>query len=513
VFALTGDYVTATQTGGLTSVFALTGDYVTASQTSNFASINGGYLLSTQIPTITGDVCILAGSNNALICKIQGYPVSSATPVNGQTLQFNGTSWVPGDIAAGGNGGGGLVYYFNETVAADLPTGNLPASLSGTYELGRSGMTGQFTVTKTNLETTGYTSMVGFVTDILDPEVTSIPAGLFDFNIWASSNTTTQTVLKLNVYSYNGSTAPTLLASSDDVYTYDGLVTSQYIMSVVLPQTTILSSDRLYIEILAKALGNNKDLTLYFGGNTPSHVHTTVPSVGGSGLVKVINGIMQSRASLITNSDISGSAAIDASKIQSGVFALCSETGIFETTGYARMCYVTTGETGIYETTGYARMCYVTTGETGSLGGGGLSTGSGYLAVNSVLESVKVCALAAASLINFNIIDGSSLFYTNNATSRFYINLRGSNACTLSGLMPINNALSVTFIHFNGTTAYNLTGINIDNVPQTQIKWVDGTGGPPAGNPSSIDMYSITAIRTGSSPTSYSIFSNLTKFS
>ena len=46
----------------------------------------------------------------------------------------------------------------------------------------------------------------------------------------------------------------------------------------------------------------------------------------------------------------------------------------YETTGYARTCYVTTGQTGSfassidlspYETTGYARACYVTTGQTG----------------------------------------------------------------------------------------------------------------------------------------------------
>jgi hypothetical protein len=540
VFAPTGDYVTATQTGTLTSVFAPTGDYVfvdqtgsfvTTSQTGTFASIDGGYLLSSQIPTITGDICILAGTNNALICQLQGYPVSNATPVNGQTLQFNGTSWVPGDIAAGGNGGGGLVYYFNETVAADLPTGNLPASLSGTYELGRSGMTGQFTVTKTNLETTGYTSMVGFVTDILDPEVTSIPAGLFDFNIWASSNTTTQTVLKLNVYSYNGSTAPTLLASSDDVYTYDGLVTSQYTMSVVLPQTTILSSDRLYIEILAKALGNNKDLTLHFGGNTPSHVHTTVPSVGGSGLVKVINGIMQSRASLITDSDISESAAIDASKIQSGVFALCSETGRFETTGYARNCFVNTGQTGIYETTGYARNCYVTTGQTGTFGGGGttlpngtsansascwngsiwttgqsyvatgqtgnfVSTGLGYFDIRSITESIIVCSTGSTGLIHFDILSGSSIYNICNSTAKSYLNLRGNASCSLNSLIPVNRTLAISFLNTNGATAYELTGISIDGTGQT-IRWMNGTGGAPSGNASAIDMYSIVTVKTG----------------
>ena len=510
----TGNFITTLQTGDLSSVFAPTGDYVfvdqtgsfvTTSQTGNFATINSGYLLSSQIPTITGDICIVAGTNNALICQLQGYPVSTATPANGQTLQFNGTSWVPGDIAAGGNGGGGLVYYFNERVAADLPTGNLPHTISGAYELGRSGITGQFSFQTPDLPTANYTGVVGFITDVLDPNISTIPAGLFDFNFWASSNTSTQTIVKLEVYKYDGATTTaTLIASSDDIYTYDGAVTAQYIGSVVLPQTTITSTDRLYIRYLAKALANHKRITFYFGGNTPSHVHTTVPSVGGSGLVKVINGIMQSRASLITNSDISGSAGIEASKIQSGVFALCSETGIFETTGYARNCFVNTGQTGVYETTGYARNCYVTTGQTGTFGGGGGSSG-----VNTIYESFTSSSIINTNLINFDVIPNSTLFYTGNSSSNFYINLRGNASCTFNNLLPLNNSLSVSFAHVNGASCFALTGVNIDGTARSVI-WAGG-GGTPSGVPNATNVYSITTFKTGSN--SFRIFGSLGFFS
>jgi hypothetical protein len=375
VFALaanTGNFVTTSQTG----VFALaanTGNFVTTSQTGNFASLNGSnYLCSTQIPNITGDVCINAGTNNSVVYQIQGYPVANTPPSDGQTLQFNGSSWVPGDVAAGGNGGGGLVYYFNETVAADLPTGNLPTSYSGTYELGRTGMVNQISFQTPHLPQATYSGVVGFISDILDPQVASIPAGLFDFNIWASSNTATQTILKLEVYKYDGATTTaSLLASSDDVYTYDGTVTAQYVLSVVLPQTTISSTDRLYIRILAKALATNKHITLYFGGNTPSHVHTTIPAVGGSGLVKVINGIMQSSASALVDADVSASAAIAGTKIQTNYFALASATGTF----------VTTGQTGAFATSGHTHAQYVNTGSTGvfvTTGQTGAFAGSGH---------------------------------------------------------------------------------------------------------------------------------------
>ncbi len=176
----TGSFVTTAQTG----VFALaadTGSFVTTAQTGKFASLDGSnYLNATQIPNITGDVCIIAGSNVSTVYKIQGYPISNQAPVIGQTLQFDGSNWSPGSIPAGGNGGGGLAYYFNDTIAADLPTGNLPASLSGTYELGRTGIATQFSITTPILSQVSYDSVVGFVTDLLDPYVAEIPAGLFD---------------------------------------------------------------------------------------------------------------------------------------------------------------------------------------------------------------------------------------------------------------------------------------------------------------------------------------------
>jgi hypothetical protein len=371
--AQTGNFVTTSQTGQ----FAPSGSYVFTNETGNFATLSGGYLNHNQIPLFTGDISIHAGQNSATVTAIQGYQISTQLPVNGQTLQWDGSAWVPGSVPAGGNGGGGLVYYFNETVAPDLPTGNLPNTISGVYELGRSGMLNQFSFTTPELPQNNYTGVVGFISDVLDPQLTEIPAGLFDFNFWASSNTSTQTIVKLEVYKYDGATTTaTLIASSDDIYTYDGAVSAQYIASVVLPQTTIASTDRLYIRYLAKALGQNKRITFYFGGNTPSHVHTTFPSVGGSGLVKVINGIYQNPASKLVNSDVDNNAQIAASKIQSGVFALVSDTGNFITTSQTGAfapsgSYVFTNETGNFVTTSQTGQFapsgdYVTTSQTGA---------------------------------------------------------------------------------------------------------------------------------------------------
>jgi hypothetical protein len=109
--------------------------------------------------------------------------------------------------------------------------------------------------------------------------LTSIPAGLWDFNIWAQASTgagATQTQFRIKVGVYDGTNAPTILFTSDDVYIYDPTVAAQYAVSVVIGSNTISATDRLYIEIDARASANNRTATFYFGGVQPSHVHTTI---------------------------------------------------------------------------------------------------------------------------------------------------------------------------------------------------------------------------------------------
>ena len=252
------------------------------------------------------------------VAKIQGISVTNVTPLDGQVLQYDTTTstWVAGAIPNGGSGGGGQTFFFNYNTAADAPTTGLPTSPTVVKELGRVSDTTGTSYTSGDLSQVTYDLVVHFVTDVLDPNITAIPAGLFDFNFWASSNagSANQTILQLKVFKYDGTTA-TLLSTSDDISIYDPTVTAQYIASVVLPQTTVALNDRLYIQFLAKATQNNKNITLNFGATQPSHVHTTIPSVGGSGLVKVINGVFQSPASKLLNEDVATNAAISLSKL------------------------------------------------------------------------------------------------------------------------------------------------------------------------------------------------------
>lgn len=83
-----------------------------------------------------------------------------------------------------------------------------------------------------------------------------------------------------------------------------------------MPQTTILTTDRIYVELWAqKNVAGTITVSFYFDSLHPSHCHTTLPSVSGSGVAKVVNGVFQSPASTIVNADVSATAAIDQSKL------------------------------------------------------------------------------------------------------------------------------------------------------------------------------------------------------
>ena len=285
----------------------------------DLSTINGATYPPTISGTAGGD---LSGTYpNPKVDALQGYAVSNVVPISGQTLQWSGSEWTPKSVPTGGSGGGGIFYYFNyQNTASISPTTGLPTSPVAPSQLGINYSIGSGSITSANLSQGSYSLVCGFVTIAGTPSVTNIPAGLWDFNIWVDilggTGNANQTQFQIRVYKYDGSTAPTLLTSSDDIYIYDPTTIAQYIGNVTMPQTTILSTDRIYIELWAKKnVNQSRQIRFYFDSLYPSHVHTTLPSVAGSGIAKVVNGVFQSPASTIVNADVSASAAIAISKL------------------------------------------------------------------------------------------------------------------------------------------------------------------------------------------------------
>jgi hypothetical protein len=264
-------------------------------------------------PILTGDVS--GGLHSTSVDKIKGSAVSSTAPTSGQVLTWDGSQWAPAASTGGGGGGAnGLTYYLNNGTDADAPTTNLPGTPK---QLGRSADATQTTATTGSLTPTTWTQFAGFVSESTpqDPGSTDIPAGLWDFNIWlygvADNNHSNSVCAK--VYKYDGSNAPTLLATSAAVTI--GETSALVGISVLVPKTAMLVTDRIYVTLEAYATGNGHSVTGEFGNNTPSHVHTSLGLVAGTGLWKNVAGVLQSPASLLVDADVAADAAVAQSKI------------------------------------------------------------------------------------------------------------------------------------------------------------------------------------------------------
>jgi hypothetical protein len=119
---------------------------------------------------------------------------------------------------------------------------------------------------------------------------------------------------------------------------------------------------------------------------------------------------------------------------------------------------------------------------------------TGKTSIEQILEKITVSATAATGTINYNLVANSAiLYYTTEASGNWTLNVRGDGSTTLNSLMSIGQTLTIAFLVTNGATPYYQTGFQIDGNAVTP-KW---QGLPPVeGNASSLDVYTVTVIKT-----------------
>jgi hypothetical protein len=378
--------------------------------------------------TMGGDVT--GSSDSSTVVAIQNIPVSTTDPTVGKVLQFNGTEYTPADIPQGGSGGGGVTYFLNK--GTTVSGGNLP---TGTYQLGRTAEAGQTDVPLTDLAVGSWTRVGGFVTDASDPSLTSIPAGLWDFNVWAetTAEANNQAYIRFRLYAYDGSTNPeagAVLAETDNIFLYDKNVIAQYVASMLIAGGTTLASTstRLYLLLEARASTSNRDLTVYFGNSTPSHTHTTVPSVAGTGLVHVVDGVVQSPASLLVDADVaaSGTANIARNKLATGT---AHAIGVNNASGYLTSAAALTNGQLLIGSTGAAPVAATISAGTGV----SVSNGTGTIQV-AIGQSVATSASPTFA--------GTTL---TDLTASQYVKTDGSKALSSAATIPAADVTSIPY--------------------------------------------------------------------
>ena len=160
------------------------------------------------------------------------------------------------------------IYYFNGGTA------------QGTFdsivckELSRSQVAG----TSVDFNKTGAGTIAAFITDALDPGVTTIPAGTWTFSAYYSILTAfAGAQVQYELYKYNGSVATLLFTSAaTSTTTLTTLAKTLYTTTMVVTQTTISATDRLLIKVIYAGTTTNQ-ITLYTQSTNVAQVTTTIP--------------------------------------------------------------------------------------------------------------------------------------------------------------------------------------------------------------------------------------------
>lgn len=145
----------------------------------------------------------------------------------------------------------------------------------------------------------------------------------------------------------------------------------------------------------------------------------------------------------------------------------------------------------------------------GTISGGTISSAT----INSPVlvspeEKVAVSATSATGAVQFDALTQGVLYYTSNASANFTLNFRGDASTTLSSILSTGQSITCSFINTNGSTGYYPTAISIDGSSVTP-KWSGGSA-PTSGNANSVDAYSFTIIKTGT--TSYTVLAGSVRF-
>ena len=102
-----------------------------------------------------------------------------------------------------------------------------------------------------------------------------------------------------------------------------------------------------------------------------------------------------------------------------------------------------------------------------------------------------------------------AVYYQNvNLGSNFTVNLRGNSSTALNAALATGESATVALITKQGNTTFYNNVIQVDGTTVTAI-WQGGTA-PTAGNASSTDVYSYTALKTAAS--TYVVLASITQF-
>jgi hypothetical protein len=264
--------------------------YFTAAATSpnfknfvlNPSGLTDNTLRTYTLPDLSGTLALLSDITPGLTSV--GLSMPSAFAVSNSPLTSNGTIAVTGagtsaqyirgdgqlaNFPTNGGGGSSVNYYLNGSVTQGTFGGDTYYEMSKTPVLGAG-----TDFTRTNAQGNGY--IASFITDAGDPSLLSIPGGNWNLEFYfnaSSSGSTPQ--FYGEIYKVDASNNFTLIASAsaNPETISSGTIVDQYFTSIPVPQTSLLSTDRLSVRIYV--IPSGRTITLHTENSNLCEVLTT----------------------------------------------------------------------------------------------------------------------------------------------------------------------------------------------------------------------------------------------
>ena len=144
-----------------------------------------------------------------------------------------------------------------------------------------------------------------------------------------------------------------------------------------------------------------------------------------------------------------------------------------------------------------------------------LFTGNATSLAMKMVNAAEAIVISTTSLggsgnvtANIDLANSAIIYYTTTATNNWAFNFRHSNTVTLNSTLANSESVSAVLMVTQGTNAYFANAVKIDGVTQIP-KWQDAFA-PTGGNPSSVDIYNFTIIKTANA--SYTVLGSQSRF-
>jgi hypothetical protein len=292
-------------------------------------------------------------------------------------------------------------------------------------------------------------------------------------------------------YSVNGTTltfdgAPSV-GSGNILVTYRNFIISKFV-----PTTNTVTTDTIVdSSVTATKLAN----TAVTAGNYGSASNIPVVRVDAQGRVTYAANVALSVNSISGDLTISGNLNVEGDTITTNTQTLIVEDKNIEIANVANPTTTTANGAGITIRTANTAAGSRDPKIQWELPSQAFLINQG-IDIQQVTERANVSANTLNGVSNFDILEGAVKFYTNNPTGNWTINIRGNSSNTFDGMTATGDSVTVAYMANNGGTAYYQSGLQIDGFTRT-VKWQGGSA-PSSGNASSVDIYSLTLLKTAS---------------